>query len=531
MTFRLMAWRKRVAAGIAAVVVACCIGPLGLTFEPPAIPADMPKTPLPDFKGCSSAQEAFLKDAWRQAHYYTWRMDRVLDHIMSRSEAERAELWSQDHVAGSKKSPSPRTWFGGYNRDRAEKVHDAVGKALARFEMRGQVVKGIGTVRCGRPIAPAQDVNVDKCPSSNPGGNGGPPSAYHFPIGTVVTCDGFWDRANGSNRDTALDLSARTLVHEVFHWLSVDGKYVTDYHGDGVNGQKDQKYYGFDNTMTLAESKTSWAIYNNDTYAWFASAVGTHERTFSAVFVPKEGSGTGGFFLDLTWEGLAEQWKKLGEDQYLADVETYVKDGQRRYAAVWRVGKGNGALWAGPWSEFAKNWTEWKKVQDLIDVEVYKSGGTWIYLGVFRHKQGSSGAGDGGLLAGLTWDQLVEKRKEFLDKAWLADVETYVDGGSRKFVGVWRVGKGIGALYWYPDKDDFDAKRKELSGTKQLVDFERFTGDGKVNYLGVWKASAPSGAFVRDLTMTGLIEEWKKRSASATLVDVEEHSALPSQVK
>ena len=318
-------------------------------------------------------------------------------------------------------------------------------------------------------------------------------------------------------------------MHELFHWLSVDGKYVTDYHGDGVNGQPDQKYYGFDKVMALAENKPSWAIYNNDTYAGFAKAVGTHERTFSAVFVPKEGSGTGAFYLDMTWEGLAEQWKTLGKDQYLADVETYVKDGQRRYAAVWRVGKGNGALWAGPWSEFAKNWTEWKKVQDLIDVEVYKSGGTWIYLGVFRHKQGSSG--DGGLLAGLTWDQLVEKRKEFLDKAWLADVETYVDGGSRKFVGVWRVGKGIGALYGYPDKDDFDGKRKELSGTKQLVDFERFTGDGKVNYLGVWKANAPSGAHVRDLTMSGLIEEWKKRSASATLVDVEEHSALPSQVK
>ena len=529
MTHQLMTWRKRAVAAMTVVVLACGAGPRGLTFEPPAIPAGMPKTPLPDFKGCSSAQEAFLKDAWRQAHFYTWRTDRMLDRITSRSEDERAELWSQDHVAGSKTSPSPRTWFGAYNRDRAEKVRDAVGKALARFEKRGQVVKGIGTVRCGRPIAPAQDVNVDKCPSSNPGGSGAP-SAYHFPVGTVVTCDAFWDRANGSDREVALDRSARTLVHEAFHWLSVDGKYVTDYHGDGVNGQPDQKYYGPDNALSLAEKKPSWAIYNNDNYALFASGVGAHEPTFSAVFVPKEGDGMGGFYLDMTWESLAEQWKKLGQHQYLADVETYVRDGQRRYTAVWRVGKGNGALWAGPWTEFAKNFAEWKKTQDLIDIEVYESGGTRVFLGVFRHKQGTTG--DSGLLAGLTWQQLVDKRKEFADKAWLADVETYVDGGSRKFVGVWRVGKGVGALYWFPSKGDFDAKRKELSGTKQLVDYERFlTGDGKWNHLGVWRADAPSGALLRDLTMPELIEARKQRSASATLVDVEAYSALPSYAK
>jgi hypothetical protein len=529
MTFLLIRSQKRAVTQALAGVLVCGGCLLGATLHAAEIPADMPKTPYPDFKGCSLSQETFLKDAWRQAHYYTWRTDKLLDYIMSQSESERADLWSKDYIASSKTSPSPRAWFGPYTRDRAEKVHAAFHKALMRFEMRGEVVKGVGTVRCGQPIAPAKDVNVDNCPSSNPGSDG-PPSAYHFPVGTVVTCDPFWDRANSEDHETAVGLSARTLVHEVFHWLSTDGKYVTDYHGDGAKGQPDQKYYGVDNAVYLAEQKPGWAIYNNDNYGWFARYVGEYEPTYSAVFIPKEGAGSGGFYMDLTWDSLVERWKSLGENQYLADVETYVTNGQRRYTAVWRIGKGNGALWASPWPEFAKQWTALKKTQDLLDVEIYKSGGTWMYLGVFRHKQG--GEGDGGLLAGLSWQELTAKREQFADKAYLADVETYVDGGSRKFVAVWRAGHGNGALYWFPDWEDFNAKKKELDGTQQLVDLERFiTGDGKWNYLGVWTTGAKSGDLLRNLTMSQLIEERKKRTASATLVDVEEYTALPARVK
>ena len=238
MRFPSTGWRRRLARTTMAVWLGCL---LGGAAEGSAIPPDMPKTPFPDFKGCSASQEAFLKEAWRAAHHATWRSSKVLDHIMAGGERERSELWSRDHVAGSEESTSPRSWFGSYDRQRAEQVRDALAKARARFEMRGQVVKGIGTVRCGRPIAPAKDENVDVCPGSNPGSTG-PPSAYHFPIGTVVTCETFWERVNNANERDARDRAVKTLVHEVFHWLSVDGKYVTDYHGDGVKGHPDQKY-------------------------------------------------------------------------------------------------------------------------------------------------------------------------------------------------------------------------------------------------------------------------------------------------
>src|SRR5688572_27242091 len=135
------------------------------------------------------------------------------------------------------------------------------------------------------------------------------------------------------------------------------------------------------------------------------------EPAFAGFWSDKEPGGIGGLFHDLSWDGLVSRWKELAaRNQYLADVEVYEVNGQPRYAAVWRVGRGNGALWASPWAEFAKKWTEWKTTQDLIDLEVYESDGKVMYLGVFRHKQGADG--DGGLLAGLTWQDLVAKRKE-----------------------------------------------------------------------------------------------------------------------
>jgi hypothetical protein len=287
MTQRLISPATRtVARTLAAILVCGCL--LASRLEAAGGAPEVPTTPMPDFKGCSSSQIAFLEDAWRLAHVYTWRSARLLDFIKSRPAAERADLWRTDHVAGSTTAPSPRTWFGAYESDRADKVRSALEKALARFEARGDVVKRIGTIRCGRPIAPAADVNVDKCPSSNPGGNGAP-SAYHFPIGTVVTCEEFWDNVGG-NREAALSVSAKILVHEMFHWLSVDGKYVTDYHGDGVKGMPDQKYYGDANALMLAEQKPAWAIYNNDNYARFARRVGASWDTLVARWKPLGGT-------------------------------------------------------------------------------------------------------------------------------------------------------------------------------------------------------------------------------------------------
>jgi hypothetical protein len=321
------------------------------------------------------------------------------------------------------------------------------------------------------------------------------------------------------------------MVHEIFHWLSVDGKYVTDYHGDGAKGEKDDKYYGVDKATYLAENKQSWAIYNNDNYAWFIYSVGRYEPTYSAVWGPSDPGGTGAFFVDMTWENLVEKWKSLRHNQYLSDVETYVKDGVRRYIGVWRVGEGNADLLDSDWAGFAKKFAELKKTHNLIDVEIYKHGNGWRYIGIYRAKQGRV-TGDGGLLSGLSWEQLVDKWKQFTNDAALIDVETYIEGGERKYIAVWLPGKGNGALYKSNDWEEFAKIKRDLNPSQELIDFEKFlTLDGKWTYLGVWRDGKPSEVIHQTLGRSELFGKWSEYKGSKTLLDVEEYTALPARIK
>lgn len=498
----------------------------------PNYPADFPATPYPDIKGCSSEQTAYLKEAWRLAHYYTWRTDHMLQRLKAQPVEERERLWSSDFRDTAAVSTSPSNYFGAYNAGRVVFISEAVNKALRRFEQRGSIVKGIRTLRCGQPIAPKSDEHTDVCPAGNPGGNGSP-SAYHAPVGVIVTCPESWQAAFDKSVDKQVRLhqSARKMVHEIFHWLSVDGKYVKDRHGDGVGGHEDKKYYGVDNVDYLAKNKPGWSTVNNDSYAYFVANTGNAETTYSVVWTQKEGSGTGGFFLDLTWEQLVAKWNELAAGQYLADVSSYIKNGERRYTAVWRVGQGTGALYRKSWPDFAAKFNELKDTQDLIDIEVIPSGKDFEYLGVWRKKQPGA-KGDGGLLNSLTWDGLVSRWKEFGKNAYLCDVETYVKDGKRFYVGVWRAGSGNGALLQTGSWDDFAKYKQSQNKTQDLIDFERYlSDDGKWRYLGVWRDGSPSGVLHATLTRQEFATRREEYKSKYTLLDVEVLVPLPERLK
>ncbi|HLF68391.1 MAG TPA: hypothetical protein VI503_03525, partial [Gaiellaceae bacterium] len=447
----------------------------------------MPSTPMPSIKGCSSSQKAYLQTAWRLAHFTTWRARRLLEHIASRPSGEREALWDRDLLAGDDWSPSPRRWFGKYDGPNLSGVRRAVEKAEQRFRLQGGVVDGVKTLRCGQPGV-LDNAHVDKCPSGNPGGDGAP-TAYHFPIGTVVTCPSFWNQVDNNFVDPNLRLrnAAALLVHELMHHLSIDGKYVQDYHGDGVGGHADKKYYGLDNVLYLADKRRSWARRNNDNYRFFTRGVGAAEPAFSGSWAAKEAGGTGGLFYDLSWDGLLQRWRELGATgQYLADVETYVRDGRRRYAAVWGVGPGgNGDLISTTAGAFASHWQKVKATQDLVDVEVYKSGSSWVYLGVYRRKVGRLSQ-PGLLLFGLDWDSLVTAWKGAGTPRYLADVEAFFPASGKRYVAVFRPGSGNGSLLESDSWTKFAEYKVSRNGEEQLVDFEQWIEGGKWRFLGVW---------------------------------------------
>lgn len=447
-----------------------------------------------------------------------------MEHIMRHNGDDKKFLWDLDFLHNSSSATSPRNWFGPFNEKQANFVLDAIKKAERRFRKKGSVVKGIRVLRCGQPIAPKQDEDIDVCVSQGDDG----PSAYHAPIGVIVTCPVFWKRAGNKDKSTTerSNTSAHTLVHEIFHWLSVDGKFVVDRHADGAGGLPDGLYYGRDNSMKLAKEKPSWAIVNNSNYQYFIHDVGTVEPFYAGTWTRRTGPGTGAFFLDMTWESLLDKRSELSNNQYLVDLETYVVDGTRRYIGVWQVGAGSGAIAQSDWDTFINIFKDLRSTQNLLDVEVIKSGNTHKLLGVYRKKQQESGLS--GFLVDLTWNQLVEKWKEFSSSAHLVDVETYVKNGKRRYMGVWHPGRGDGGLLKTTDWPLFAKTKRDFNPSKDLVDFEQFlTGDGKWNFLGVWHEGRPSGQLHIEFPRKKFTDKWATMREHFNFIDAETHYPLP----
>ena len=277
-------WRRRLAHTAMAIWLGCLAGG---AVEASEIPPDMPKTPFPDFKGCSTSQEAFLKEAWRAGaplHVASGASCSTTSWPAARR--ERTEFWSRttspirktSHLAAGvvrQLQPGASRADSGRRRQGARSLRDA--------RRRGQGYRH-------RPMRPAD------CPGERRERrrlSGQQPwnrrAAECLPLSHRHSRDLrelLESREFGSD-DEALERAVRTLVHEVFHWLSVDGKYVTDYHGDGVNGQPDQKYYGVRQRDVSRQHKPAWAVYNNDTYGFFARHVGAYEPTFTCALRPE----------------------------------------------------------------------------------------------------------------------------------------------------------------------------------------------------------------------------------------------------
>ncbi len=89
----------------------------------------------------------------------------------------------------------------------------------------------------------------------------------------------------------------------------------------------------------------------------------------------------------------------------------------------------------------------------------------------------------------------------------LTDVETYIDGNERKYLGIWKPGTGAHYL-WSSDWNSFSAKCTELENQNlRLTDIEVFDEPEGRRFLGVWnEGSYPFGFYV-NLTWDELINK------------------------
>jgi len=513
--------RRRRALATAAAPVALLAGLLAAPAPALAHHAPVGQATFPGSNyRCSSGQKTYLRAAWQEAYAYTKRAESLIDYIAAQpTDDERRRLWEQDFrgygdTSNWQLTASPQRYFGAYDHARLTRVQSALDDARRRYEG-----KTMYLITCSTVCAKKKTT-----------------SAHHAVKGRIVTCSVFWSRANNASDPYAARLarSAFTLTHEVLHhvFVKVGGVWaaVGDYHGDGVGGHTDQKYYGIANVTDLARSQTNWAVRNNDSYAFFAQSVNAPaEERFTGVYADKESAGTGGIFRDLTWAQLnAKKAELAAGGQYLADVETYVRGSQRLYAALWRIGAGDGTLMQADEGPFRAHQKAINRQQDLIDVEIHRDNGKWTYIGVFRTRAPDA-KGVGALQVDLSWPTVFARQSEYAKLgAYLGDVETYVEGGTRKYLGLWRVGAGAGALANTADASQFQKILDDRRGSQQLIDVERYSDGGRVWQIGVWR-HAPSGRGYAREPWDALVNRMLTSAATRTLIDIEEDSTVPME--
>lgn len=239
-------------------------------------PTDMPPINYPEFIGCNAQDKKEVQEAWAYAHFSMWRAYQLINYIAGRD--DKADLWKLGYVESDRDlNWSPRAWFGSFkdSRLRFQLIHEAINKAWndrflgKKYSFKAKCREGGSG---GEHPCYLKDSNGDYKYSAN-----------HIALGTINFCPVFFE-----NKVQPIRTRARTVIHEVFHWLSSKGLYVSDTHTHSdKNGAlcktKTEKMYGFDDALHLASSNGCWgndtlhremAARNNDNYAYFIQRLG-----------------------------------------------------------------------------------------------------------------------------------------------------------------------------------------------------------------------------------------------------------------
>lgn len=175
-----------------------------------------------------------------------------------------------------------------------------------------------------------------------------------------------------------------------------------------------------------------------------------------------------------------------GRGYRLMDMETYVKNGKRRYDGVWEKASGGDAFYQySSWSKFTDKWRELSgRGYRLIDIETFYSNGKRYYSGVFHR-----GSGKYALYQYSSWSKFTDKWKDLSNDGYrLIDIETFRSNNKQYYLGVYSHGTDAYALYNYNSWSSFTDKWRELGRRDiHLIDFERVKIGSTYKYLGVYR--------------------------------------------
>ena len=230
-------------------------------------------------------------------------------------------------------------------------------------------------------------------------------------------------------------------------------------------------------------------------------SVHASQDRFGGVF--HEGTDAHNLEAGLTWNQLVDKMVEFGErGQKLIDVEIIQRQpllpdrcDPPTFAGVWREGNYVQSIIGGLiWEDFKEQF----KIQQqrygmkIIDIETHVECGIRKYVGVFskgienrrrRKRQGQR------IKQGMTWDKFEKKHSSLHKHGWhLIDIETYEDNGVRYWAAVWNKGYKDEWL-WVLPRRQFEDLQQYVDGTQQLVDMESWREEDNRIIAGLFYGS------------------------------------------
>ena len=181
----------------------------------------------------------------------------------------------------------------------------------------------------------------------------------------------------------------------------------------------------------------------------------------------------------------------------------------------------------GGWTIFKNQWSNLSADRfRLTQLETFAENGSQQFIGVFSRATSDSELTDSSDLQNVTsWDLLNAKADALKASGRrLFDVETYLDGNQRHFVGVFGSGTGEQVLVSAKGWNAFTQQWAIYSGQNlRLIDLETYdAGGGERQYLGIFRAGSGGYALWSGTGWTNFTKEWSTLSNQGLrLIDVE----------
>ncbi len=227
---------------------------------------------------------------------------------------------------------------------------------------------------------------------------------------------------------------------------------------------------------------------------------------FGGVFVPSNDAHH--LLAGMTWEQLGSKMTEYGQQgQKLIDVEIIQRHAPDTgpcepptFAGVWREGSYGQSLIGGlAWPDFkAQVQVQQGQGMRLMDLETHVECGMRKYVGVFRTAPDTRYNPTPPRIdleyqkveTGMRWNDLTRKFSSYHRLGWhLIDIETYDNHGARYWAAVWNKGTKDEWLNALR-RDSFEGFQASVNGTQELVDVESWRAGGVRMVVGLFNKSS-----------------------------------------